>query len=665
MNKLNIITILFFFVAGCGGDATPAAPTPDIADDVAAAPQLIIDTPADGSWSASSLVLVTGRLIGGSEDEGSVVAGDLVSPITDGFFSFWYPLEPGENTLVVTHDPSGASATVTVSLDALPPLLAMDAPARGQVFPDGGAVEVSFSVEDEGGIAALRVQGEDLAPAGPFAALVTPGPGLRHIMVEAEDTLGNLAREHRSVLMGPLIPCDALAEIPAISIGAGADVLDLAAAELAMRLSAMDLGEVLAPYNPVYSTDVLQIDLEDIVWDDLALDLGPGDGHLDLVITAEEIEVMGVVSAGEATLDVILTLTEVSVGASLIVSIPEPGVLDVATENLEISVFEITVTALDSEGEEVIAPTDVGGEILVFLGDFLADLISEQSADLLAGVAGYGEGSMPLDFFGEPVLVEYQVLDAVVQPAGLRLDMAGAFTLEGTTVHEWEHDCPGGATALPDVPPSGGMHVWISYPFLDRILLGLWARGLLDFEVDQALMDENKAEVTLVCGMLGTLLDLADIGAAVEAPLTIGISSPLPPLLSPSEDLEAGVALSLGDLTMDFSCAGRSEVEPRAHLSLTATLGFEVTASRLTPIVEFGDLLLDVSGLPTEDKRRVEGGIEVALEGLFTELLPSLSAALAPIDLPDMMGYRITDGIAGNDPGSDWFRLHATVMEAD
>ena len=664
MNKLHI-TILFFFVAGCGGDAAPAAPAPDVADDAAAAPQLIIDTPADGSWGTSSPVLVTGRVIDGGDSGGSVVAGDIVSPITDGFFSLWYPLEPGENTLVVTHDPSGASATVTVSLDALPPLLAMDAPARGQVFPDGGAVEVSFSVEDEGGIAALRVQDEDLAPAGPFAALVTPGPGLRHIVVEAEDALGNLAREHRSVLMGPLIPCETLAEIPAISIGAGTDILDLAAAELALRLSAMDLGEVLAPYNPVYSTDVLQIDLEDIVWDDLALDLGPGDGHLDLVIAAEEIEAVGGVSAGGATLDVILTLTEVSVGASLLVSIPEPGVLDVATENLDISVSEITVTALDSEGEEVIAPTEVSGEILDFLGDFLADLISEQSADLLAGVAGYGEGNIPLDFFGEPVLVEYQVLDAVVQPAGLRLDMAGAFTLEGTPVHEWEHDCPGGAMTLPDVPPSGGMHVWISYPFLDRILLGLWARGLLDFEVDQALMDENKTEVTLVCGMLGTLLDLADIGAAAEAPLSIGISSPLPPLLSPSEDLEAGVALSLGDLALDFSCAGRSEVKPRAHLSLTATLGFEVTASRLTPILKFGDLLLDVSGLPTEDKRRVEGGIEVALEGLFTELLPSLSAALAPIDLPDMMGYRITDGIAGNDPGPDWFRLHATVMEAD
>lgn len=661
---MKIVAILIMAaVTRCAGGGAPTAPAADIILDAAPEILLEIDTPSEGAWTAGPLVLVTGRVFG--VDGGEITTGDLVASVADGFFSLWVPLEQGENVLTLVHAPSGATATRTVFLDALPPLLTLETPSRGAVLPDGGALEVLFDASDEEGLDAVRVQGTEISPAGPFATLLHPEAGMHHIIVEAVDTLGNLAREHRSVLVGPFLACEDLATAPALSLGAGADALDLAAAEIADRLAAMEFTDLLGAYNPVYASESVEANLTDVTFSGLDLGLDPGLESLDLTVSVDELSVLGTLAAGAAELDLILTLSGVSVSGTLSVTVPEPGVMDVAAADLSLETSALELTALDESGEEVIAPTEVSGAFLEFVTSFITDLVEEQSADLLAGAAGYGAGTVPLDLFGEPVLVEYQLLDAVVQPAGLRLDMAGAFTLEGEPVHPWEHGCPGVAAPLPDVPPSGGLHVWVSYPFLDRILLGLWARGWMDFTIDQAFVDDFKAEVTLVCGMLGTLLDLADLGADAEAPLEIGLSTPLPPVLSASPDVETGVGLDIGGLTLDFSCAGRAEPQARAHVALAATLGFEVAGGLLSPAVEFGDVLLDVSGIPQEDKRRVEGGIEVALEGVFAELLPSLSDALAPIELPQMMGYQITQGIAGNDPGSGWFRVHAIVTEGE
>lgn len=656
--KITVIIVIAALV-GCGGGGAPAAPPADTTSDLQEDILLVIDTPEHGAWSASPLTLVTGRVLGATG--GTVALGAQGAEVVDGFFSLWAPLEQGENVLTLVHAPSGATATVTISLDALPPLLDLETPARGQVLPDGGPLEVRFTASDEEGLAAVRVQGEALAPLGPYTALIHPKPGLRHVVVEAEDTLGNLAREHRSILVGPFLPCDTLATTPALSVGAGADILDLAATEVADRLSTLDTDALLDEYNPVYAGGSWRVDLTDITLTDLTLDLIPGHDRLDMAVGVGEIIANGTVTAGETELDVVLSLTEVAIGGALGVTVPEVGTLDVAAEDLELTTATLEITALDESGEEIIAPTKVSGAILDFVGDFLVDLVEAQSADLLAGVSGYGEGSLPFELFGEPVLVEYQVLDAVIQPAGLRLDLAGAFTLEGEPVHPWEHGCPGHAAPLPDVPPTGGIHIWVSYPFLDRILLGLWARGFMDFAIDQAFVDSYKAEVSLVCGMLGTLLDLGSLDAAPEAPMEIALSTPLPPVLGPSEALDTGVGLDIGELTLEFTCAGSPTPEAKAHLSLSATLGFEVSGGRLSPTLDFGDLLLDVSGVPTEDKRRVEGGIEVALEGVFSELLPSLSDALAPIDLPLMMGYEMTQGVAGNAPDVDWFQVHAMI----
>jgi hypothetical protein len=658
--KITVIIVMVALV-GCTGASTPEAPPEDTSPDAAEEILLVIDTPEDGAWSASPLTLVTGRLLGATG--GTISTQELSTPVVDGFFSIWVPLEQGENLLDLVHAPSGAAASVTVSLDALPPLLVLETPVRGQVLPDGGALEVRFDASDEEGLTAVRVQGTELAPMGPYAALIHPEPGLRHVIVEAEDALGNLAREHRSILVGPLLSCEELAVTPALSLGAGADVLDLAAAEVADRLSTMETDELLDTYNPVYASESWQVDLTNITITGLALDLTSKKDLLDMAVYVDEIVAHGKVTAGTAELDLVLSITEVAIGGALGVTVPEAGVLDVAAEDLALDTATLELTVLDSSGEEIVAPTTVEGAFLDFVGDFLVDMVEAQAEDLLAGAAGYGEGSLPLDLLGEPVLIEYQVLDVVIQPAGLRLDLAGAFTLVGEPVHPWSHGCPGRAMPLPDIPPTGGIHVWVSYPFLDRILLGLWARGWMDFTIDQAFVDSYKAEVTMVCGMLGTLLDLGNLDVDPEAPMEISLSTPLPPVLGPSEDLETGVGLDIGDLTLEFSCAGTGDAEARAHLSLAATLGFAVVGGMIEPTLEFGDLLLDMSGVPAEDKRRVEGGIEVALEGVFSELLPSLSGALAPIELPEMMGYDVLQGIAGNDPASDWFQVHALVTE--
>ena len=87
------------------------------------------------AFAGSRTIMVTGTL---DDPEATVMVNDTAATITSGGFSATITLTAeGENTVTATAtDKAGNSATasVTVSLDTVPPILVISSPTSGQLF---------------------------------------------------------------------------------------------------------------------------------------------------------------------------------------------------------------------------------------------------------------------------------------------------------------------------------------------------------------------------------------------------------------------------------------------------------------------------------------------------------------------------------------------------
>ncbi len=155
-------------------------------------PTLTITSPADGSYSRTPSIQVTGT-IGGTV--AAVTVGGQPASLAQGGFTASVTLVQGANVLVaVATDAAGnqASATALVTLDTTPPTLTLTTPSPGQLT-NQPQVQVAGSATDDSGIATLTVGGQPvtLAASGKFSTLVPVGEGVSSIEVDAVDLAGN------------------------------------------------------------------------------------------------------------------------------------------------------------------------------------------------------------------------------------------------------------------------------------------------------------------------------------------------------------------------------------------------------------------------------------------------------------------------------------------
>ena len=172
-----------------------------------------------------------------------------------------------------------------------------------------------------------------------------------------------------------------------------------------------------------------------------------------------------------------------------------------------------------------------------------------------------------------------------------------------------------------------------------------------------------KAEVFMVCGMLGSLLDLAAPGLSPEAPLSAGIAAKLPPVVSASTIIAEDLELGLGDLRIDFTSPETTDSIGQACLSVRLRASTAVQGGMLVPTLSVDQFLFDLDGLKPESKRLAEGGIEAATEALLSELLPVLGSLFVEIRLPEILGFHLGEAFAGNDQASGWFVIRGLPSE--
>ena len=658
MNWRFLVSLwIVVLLAGCGGDGSSSTGTGgaiplDLAEEGIV---LTIETPVDGSWFSASPVLVTGTATGLDSDWVSV--NGMKTPVLQGFYSMWVPLEGAQENVIVVSLPDGTKEeSVTVHLDDLPPSLTVASPERGAVYENGGAVDVEVTALDEESVATLTVGGVERPGVTSGVFSVPLNPGIQHVTVEATDLHGNFAREHRSVLAGPMIDCEELAQSPTVVVGIGQDLLTITGVEVGKAIEAADPNAFLDPEEPAFSSESTKVWVDNLIFEGVTVSLEAGEDSLSLSLQVASIQAEGRILIGESTFTMELGLEDVLLGATLEVTVPVPGELSVAPKEVQMEADDIQIAVFDSNGEEFVAPTGVSGPFLDFLTDILAQFALDSLDSTLQESAQYGSGTVNLDWLGQSFAVTYKAQSARIESRGLRIEMAADVAIDGVTVHPWSHGCPGGSlTPIPPTVESPGLQLWVAYPLLNHLLLQAWGVGTIDFDVTQSFVDGMKAEVQLVCGMLGTLRETATPSHGAEEPLTVGISPRLPPLLA-SGDLGSGeMALSVGDLELELACSGVALAQ--AFLSLDAALALSVKGNRLYTTLRLPRFYLDMEGLDAEAKRRVESGIEGSFEGLLGELMPVLSGALTDVELPSVMGYSISGGEAGDEPEADWFRL--------
>ncbi|MGP8110289.1 MAG: Ig-like domain-containing protein [Thermoplasmata archaeon] len=153
-------------------------------------PSLTISSPITGSITRDSIAQVNG-----TTDPGATVAVNGVQAAVSGSggFSVSLPLEEGLNTVTaVATNAAGNTATtsVTVTLDDVPPALALTSPTTG--LTNHSAVVVSGTTEPG---ATVTVDGSavTVGVAGAFTTTLTLADGAHTIVVNATDAAGNRA----------------------------------------------------------------------------------------------------------------------------------------------------------------------------------------------------------------------------------------------------------------------------------------------------------------------------------------------------------------------------------------------------------------------------------------------------------------------------------------
>lgn len=208
-------------VADFAGNVAQAAWTFTVQD--SEPPVLVIEHPENGAVTNQAALEVRGTVADAS-GVATVVVNGSPAAVTGNAFAATVLLEEGFNDiLVVATDGIGnqRSAGVGVTLDTVPPQLALTTPGEGQLV-NGNSVRVAGEAADDSGVGRVTVDDTEVPLVdGSFATDVElPEEGPRTIVVAAVDLAGNSTEVHREVVRFSL---------PEVAITSPADLAFVAA----------------------------------------------------------------------------------------------------------------------------------------------------------------------------------------------------------------------------------------------------------------------------------------------------------------------------------------------------------------------------------------------------------------------------------------------------
>ena len=154
-------------------------------------PTVTIGSPANSLLTKTTPITVSGTF-GGSATV-TVKVNGVTGTKSGSSYSARVPLTEGLNTLTATatNSAGSASASVQVTLDKTPPVIAIGAPANNSTT-SAASVAVTGTVTDASAITSVKVNGTAVTPSnGAFSSTVSLSLGSNTITVTATDAAGN------------------------------------------------------------------------------------------------------------------------------------------------------------------------------------------------------------------------------------------------------------------------------------------------------------------------------------------------------------------------------------------------------------------------------------------------------------------------------------------
>jgi len=446
------------------------------------------------------------------------------------------------------YDPSGPA------IDPAAPSVHIASPARGAFAGDVATLTVTGTATDDTGVTQVQVNGVTaaLGAGGAWTAVIPVTAGTQLIRAVARDGQGNLGKESRAVVVGPVQPI-ATAVPRAITAAMSAQTFAAIGRGVTGFLRSGDLAAVIAPHNPVIDVgggpdcNYVQAAVTRMtVGSATSVAIHPVPAGLALDVELDQVSIgmhlAYAVLCGDGGRDVALTASHIKVTGVLAVGVAAGG-FDIALTDSDVQLTGIDVDLGDLP-DKVIGWLDLDhalGSVISWAAEhFVAPALDAALASLA--------GTHTVDVLGTPV-------DLALAPTRIAFDADGA-TIELSSALRAHGDAasPGYvyvANGLPAMAADRGFALAVADDAANQLLASLWAAHGLDrgFELK-----------TGSYGEIGVLYDRVELSAKV------------PPFVSATG---GALRLTIGDLIATFKNgdAVATEIAVSAEVDLRLVTG--------------------------------------------------------------------------------------------
>jgi hypothetical protein len=439
------------------------------------------------------------------------------------------------------------------AIDPDAPVVHITSPARGAFAGDVQTLTITGNAHDDGGVVGVQVNGVPAALAGDgtWTATIAVAPGTQLIHAVARDAQGNVGKESRAVVAGPLQPI--ASSVPrAITAAMSAQTFDAVSRGVTGYLRTADLAAVVAPRNPVIDVgggpdcNYVQARVTRIALGSAtSVSLVPTTGGLALDAELDQVAI-GLslaysVLCFDGASDVAITVGHVKVAGLLALGVTA-GAFDAVLDgaDVELSHVDVDLTGL---------PGDVVGwlDLDHVLGSVVGSLAERFVAPALDSALGSLDDTRTIDVLGTPVDIRFV-------PSRIAVDASGAqFEIDTSLRAHGDAGSPGFvavANQQPGMTTDHGFSLAIADDAANQLLGSFWAAGGLSRAFDLT---------TGSYGDIGQLYDRVELSATV------------PPFVSARG---GSLVLTIGDLMATFKRGNAVATQ----IAISAEVAIEVAA---------------------------------------------------------------------------------------
>jgi hypothetical protein len=512
------------------------------------------------------------------------------------------------------------------AIDPNAPRVHITAPGRGTFAGDVRMLAVSGTVSGTVhgmDVASLQVNGVDaiVGSDGTWTATIPVGTGTQLIQAVARDGDGNIGKESRAVVVGPLQPLEMV--VPrAITVAMSAETFEALGRGVTGFLEDGQLAATIAPSNPVLSAgggpDCLYVQASitsAAVGPDTRVSLVPQPGGVALDVELDRVAVgmhlQYAVACLDGSRDVTIAASHIKITGTLHAGITGGG-FDVALvdQHVQITGFDVDLGGVPGEISDLLhLDSAVIGPIIGLATEKLVVPALNRALTQLNDVNS-------IDVLGTPI-------DIKLVPRRLSFDAGGAIVeLDSSLRARADAGSPGYvyvANQAPAMASESGFQLAIADDAANQLLGSYWAAHGMNLGFDLT---------TGSYGNLGTLYDRIELSAKV------------PPFVDASGTT---LGLTIGDLVATF----KRGTQVATQVAINAQLRVKVvTGDDGVPRLDVGNPVTYVDVLD----ENVDGAnplsnaqFEAITSFALGRVIAVGSATLGSIPLPSMGGVAVRD----------------------